>query len=100
MRPHSRVRPLVCGAALLLAACSTGPSATPAAAVRATADFAELARQFDYDTSAPLDYRETAAADTGAASRLTELNFASPKGGRASGWPAVPTGPGPLPPIP
>ena len=98
MRTAPRWPALPAAFALLLAACSPiGSGGVTAASPTATVgDFAELAKQFDYDPRAPLDYRETAARDTGASSRLTEFSFASPKGGRAIGLLVVPTGTGPF----
>ncbi len=54
----------------------------------------ELRRLFDYDAKAPLDAKESWLSERNKV-RLYELNYASPKGGRVTGYLLSPSGEGP-----
>jgi dienelactone hydrolase len=57
--------------------------------------FEELARQFDYDSKAPLDVREAGRQQRDGAT-VIDLSYASPRGGRVPAYLVVPRGHGPF----
>lgn len=61
----------------------------------ATADFASLLRQFDYDRNAPLEVREVGREQRGGVI-IIDLTYASLRGGRVPAYLVVPAGRGPF----
>ncbi len=61
-------------------------------------DFKQLVRLFDYDQRAPLDFREQ-IIDRKEGVTIRDISYASPKGGRVTGFLVVPDQPGPHPAI-
>lgn len=57
--------------------------------------FEELARQFEYDRSLPLDVRESGRQQRDGAT-VIDLSYASPRGGRVPAYLVVPDGRGPF----
>jgi dienelactone hydrolase len=57
--------------------------------------FEELARQFDYDATRPLDVREVGRERRRGAT-VVDLSYASPRGGRVPAYLVVPAGRGPF----
>ena len=57
--------------------------------------FEELAKQFDYDTKAPLDLKEVGREKRKGAT-VVDLSYASPRGGRVPAYVVVPEGRGPF----
>lgn len=53
----------------------------------------ELARLYDYDQKAPLDLKETLIRDSNGV-RVYDISYASPKGGRVTGFLVAPAGKG------
>jgi hypothetical protein len=59
------------------------------------ARFEDLARNFDYDRSAPLDMKDSGEEDRGGVS-VHDISYASPHGGRVPAYLVIPAGQGPF----
>jgi dienelactone hydrolase/quercetin dioxygenase-like cupin family protein len=75
---------------------SANSSAGPTIALPRSTAIADLIQQFAYDAGAPLDLM-TSAPTAVPGGVQTDISFASPMGGRASGFIVVPAGPPPFP---
>lgn len=71
---------------------SSGASAVPTAD---TWNYEETLKLFDYDQSAPLDLQEVGSEEKKDIT-IHDISYASPKGGRVTGYLIVPKGPGPF----
>jgi cephalosporin-C deacetylase-like acetyl esterase len=98
MRLHAKLatRLAVTLAFLLLALAGTAPAQSLPS--QPAPDFKKLVRQFDYDEKAPLDFREK-IIDRKDGVTIRDVSYASPKGGRVTGYMVVPDAPGPHPAI-
>lgn len=80
-------------AELQTAAASEAPSAASAAPMADSWSYEENLKLFDYDQSAPLDLQEVETEEKNEIT-IHDISYASPKGGRVTGYLIVPKGPG------
>lgn len=81
-----------------LSTATAGPTTSSAPSASPTADswnYEETLKLFDYDQSAPLDLQE-AGTEEKQEITIHDISYASPKGGRVTGYLIVPKGPGPF----
>jgi dienelactone hydrolase len=90
---------LVAAIALAAAGCGgdAGESERPAGASTPAAPRARAAALFDYDRSAPLARRDGGVINRNYPIKVHDVSYASPRGGRVTGYLVVPPGDGPFP---
>lgn len=89
--PHRIAAPLVLAVVVL-----AGLSRAQNLPSQPAPDFKKLEHQFDYDPKVPLDFRES-IIDRKEGVTIRDVSYASPKGGRVTGYMVIPDSPGPHP---
>ena len=90
---------LVAAAALAAVGCGgdAGDGERPRGASASDARPAPAARLFDYDRSQPLERRDRGVINPDYPIKVHDVSFASPRGGRVTGYLLLPPGDGPFP---